>query len=896
MFRRTAFAISALALAACSLAQVKPTLKPEDFKQWETLTSPAISGDGRWLSYGIALVEGEGRLVIKNSDGPEIVAIPNGSSANFSDDSKWCAYLISPPKVVADKLREEKKPIENRMGLRNLATGEERLMDRVASFRFLKGSRYMLLQRYRGAGKTEGGSDLNLVDLQDGAILAVGNVSDCVANQSNTLLALKIESDSGEKGVQILNPATRTLTPVLWGKEEIANLDWAKDKDTLVFLAGKGDDAHEGAAYRIAYLADAKAEKPKVRFFEPANVKDFPEGKRIAELSPTMVSDDGESVAFGIQDWRTKRKPAGKPEDRAGVEVWNTRDLRVMPRQKLLAASDRNRTFLCVWHLNGDSFRQIDDSDLQSTRLLRDFNHAVLSDTKPYAAAMSNGVVFADHWLVDTRTGEKTRLLTKSQWGVSPSRTGRYLSYYDRRNWWLYDVSNGARRNLTENARVPFEQTEDDHTVPEKPPASFPVWLRNDDGVILADEYDVWLARMGVPSITALTQGRKDRKTYRLLDIDPADDEDGLSLQKPFYFSVLDRDTKANGFYVSDASGKGKMLLEQNARLGALAKSEGTDRMIFMMGSFTESPNLYLTNSIFTAVKPESKTNPQQEKYAWGKSEIVNYKSRFGAPLQGILMYPANYDPNKQYPMVTYVYERLSDSLNNYVTPVEWSPYNPQVLLQNGYFVFQPDITYQPRNPGKSAVDCLEPAVQAVLNKGVGVDPKRVGLMGHSWGGYETAFVTTVSKMFAVGVAGAPLTELTSMYNSFYWNSGVSNQQIFETSQARMEVPFWEDPMAYMENSAVWQSAKRTAPILIAAGDADGAVDWHQAQYLYQTLRRMGKNSVLLVYAGENHNFTRRPDQLDYSRRLRHFLDVYLKGVKPEPWVSEGVPFIKKDD
>ncbi|WP_025228554.1 alpha/beta hydrolase family protein [Fimbriimonas ginsengisoli] len=395
--------------------------------------------------------------------------------------------------------------------------------------------------------------------------------------------------------------------------------------------------------------------------------------------------------------------------------------------------------------------------------------------------------------------------------------------------------------------------------------------------------------------LTPLTQGRKDRVEYHFMDIDPAD-EDGASISKPLYFSALDKDTKSSGFYVSDATGKGKSLIQQDARIGRLVKSKGTDRVLFTMGTFAQSPNLFLTNTAFSAIKPESKTNPQQTNFAWGKSELITYKSRWGKPLQGVLIYPADYTPGRSYPMVTYIYERLSDELHNYATPVEWNPYSEQALSQNGYFVLKPDIAYLPRNPGKSAVDCLEPAVAAAVAKNVGIDPKRVGLIGHSWGGYQTAFVTTVSKTFAVGVAGAPLTELTSMYNSFYWNAGLSDQQLLETGQGRLEVPFWEDPKVYFENSPVWQSSKRTAPILIAAGDADGAVDWHQAQYLYQTLRRMGKNAVLLVYSGENHNFTRRPDQLDYARRLRHFLDVYLKGAKPEAWVSDGVPYLKKDD
>jgi dipeptidyl aminopeptidase/acylaminoacyl peptidase len=186
--------------------------------------------------------------------------------------------------------------------------------------------------------------------------------------------------------------------------------------------------------------------------------------------------------------------------------------------------------------------------------------------------------------------------------------------------------------------------------------------------------------------------------------------------------------------------------------------------------------------------------------------------------------------------------------------------------------------------------------VDAVFAKNIGVDSNRVGLMGHSWGAYETAFVTTVSKAFAVGVAGAPLTELTSMYNSFYWNSGSTDQEIFESSQGRMGVPFWEDPKAYIDDSPVWRSRERKAPLLFAAGDADGAVDWHQSLYLYNTLRRLGKDAVLLVYPGENHGLTRKAVRKDYSMRVREYLDVYLKGAKPEPWITTGVPYIHPDD
>lgn len=873
----------------------KPTLKPDDYKVWESLFGSQISNDGKWLSYQINRVDADGTLILKNSDGPSAPPIANAAGAKFSDDSKWFAFLVSPSKAVAEKLRAEKKPVENKLVYRNLEKGTEAIIDSVSNFSFLKGSRFLVAHRNRGAGKQDGGSDLTVIDLTDGSRLSVGNVSAFAPNHDGNVLALVVESDSGEKGVQIYDPASRSLTPVAWGRESVANLRWAPKTDLLAFQLGTPDDAHDGAAYRVVVASDLKSGRPTLREFKMDRAG-FPAGKRIAEVGSLFFNSDGTAVAFGVQEWRPKAKPPVKPEDKVGVEVWNTKDLRVMPEQKLMAGSDANRTSPCVWQLDTDTYRILGESEFETVSLSPRYDYAIVSDAKPYASAVTNGFAYYDRWLVDLKTGEKKSLLTKAHWAAVPSRTGKYITYFADRNWWLYEVATGKRRNLTGELQVPFENREDDHTVPEKNMAGFAIWMKDDQGLVIDDEYDCWLFRPAVQGATKLTDGRKTRETYVLQDAGPSDEEDGPSMAGPFYFAFRNLETKNTGFYTCDAQGKGKKLIEEPMNVQGLIRSKKTDRVLFTMGSFQESPNLFLTNTQFTAIKPESKTNPQQENYAWGKTELISFKSRWGKPLHGTLIYPANYIQGRSYPMVTYIYERLSDGIHNYSMPVESSPYNVQVLSQNGYFVFQPDIAYLPRNPGKSAVDCLEPAVKAVLDKKVGVDPSKVGLIGHSWGGYQTAFVTTVSKTFAVGVAGAPLTELTSMYNSFYWNAGISDQPLIETGQGRMEVPFWEDPKSYFENSPVWQSSKRTAPVLITVGDADGAVDWHQGQYLYQTLRRMGKNAILLVYAGENHNFTRKPDQLDYSRRLRHFLDVYLKGVKPEPWISEGVPYLKRDN
>jgi dipeptidyl aminopeptidase/acylaminoacyl peptidase len=873
---------------------VKRTLKPDDYKQWQALAAPQISNDGHWVMYQIAVVDGDGHLVIRNSDTPQKVEIPSAASGKFSDDSQWCGYLVSPPKAVADKLKEEKKPVETKFGLRKLSTGTDVLYDGVQSFTFLKGSKTVLLQRYRGATKPEGGSDLIALNLATGEPLTIGNVVGALPNKNGDLVAISIVSDSGFKGVQILEPATNTLRAIQWGKEDVYDLGWAGKTDVVGFLVGTVNEKKEGDSNVAEVVTDLRKPSPTIKIFDPAKETAFPKGNRIAEYGSMVLNDDGSVVAFGAAEWKDKKKPDPKPQDKPMVEVWNTKDVRVIPEQKVEAGRDKLKTRLCVWHPATNTFAAITDGGVQLAYIMPGFEHAVIMDPKAYQSPVTNGISYHDVYVADTKTGLRTRVLEKTQWTPVPSRKGKYLAYFERKNWWLYDIAADKKTNLTGDLRVPFDNIDDDHTVPEKPPFGSPTWLANDDGLVLEDKYDAYLCRIGANSLTPLTNGRKDKQIYRL--IEPDQPEDGPSIQNPFYFSVFDEIEKGSGFYRSDSKGQGKMLALDNKALGGLVKAKDVDRVLFVMGSFEESPNLYLTNTAMTAIKPESKTNPQQADFLWGHTELTKYKSRWGKDLQGMLIYPADYVKGRTYPMVTYIYEKMSNNLHAYMAPVDWSSYNPQVLSQNGYFVYMPDITYKPRNPGLSAVDCLEPAIDAVLALHVGVDSTKIGLMGHSWGAYETAFVTTVSKYFAVGVAGAPLTELTSMYNSYYWNAGITDQQIFETSQGRMEVPFWEDPKVYFDNSAVWQSKKRAAPILITFGDQDGAVDWHQGQYLYNTLRRMGKNAVMLVYAGENHGLVKRANQLDYAHKVRHFLDVYLKNAKPEPWVTDDIPLLKQLD
>lgn len=886
-------------LLACSLAPAQSAKKfvtPEDSKHWETLAGARISNDGRWFAYGVNLIDGDGRLIVRSCDGPEKWTTPVGSAAQFSEDSKWVGYWISPPKAEADKLRAAKKPIERKLGLRNLATGAEQVFDAVQSWQFLKTSKYVLIQKNRAEGQTKGGADLLVMSLSDDARLTIGNVANVSPNESGTLVALGLDSANGEKGIQILDPETMSLRTLAWSKSNYPQLVWAEKKDAVAYLVGTPDEKKEGDRHEIVLATDLTARNPTQKTFDPSKFGDFPKDFRIVDFGGLDVSEDAASIGFGIKAWEDKKKPEGKPEEKATVDIWHYKDIEPMPQQSRTAEGKKRENYLCVWRTDRNLFFQIGNERWTDARLLPGHKYALIEDGRAYESpVVVGGLFYSDWYLVEIDTARKEKVLEKRQFGPIASQDGNFLAYFKQKNWWVYDCARNTHTNVTATVKTEWFDKDDDHTISEKPPAGFPYWMKDDAGVILHDNYDAYLVRIGTSAVTRLTEGAKDKVVCRLQNIEPYREE-ALAMTDPLVFSLFDENEKTSGYLRREPDGTSKVLMLDKALFGGMAKAKDADRITVSMQTFEQPPTILVSNQSFTAAKPMTSLNPQQKDYQWGKSELVCFKNKAGKSLEGILMYPAGYEPGKSYPMITYIYEKLSNGLYQYRTPSDASTYNPQLFLQSGYFIFMPDIVYRDRNPGLSALDCVTSGVDAVLKMNVGVDPKKLGLMGHSWGGYQTAFIITQTKMFAAANAGAPLTELNSMYNSFYWNAGITDQVIFESSQGRMGVPWWEDPKSYEANSPLAHAKNIETPLLVEQGDQDGAVDFHQGQQLYNTMRRMGKNIIFLVYNGENHNNARRPNQVDYARRQRHFFDVYLKGVKPEPWITEGVPFIKKGE
>jgi len=214
--------------------------------------------------------------------------------------------------------------------------------------------------------------------------------------------------------------------------------------------------------------------------------------------------------------------------------------------------------------------------------------------------------------------------------------------------------------------------------------------------------------------------------------------------------------------------------------------------------------------------------------------------------------------------------------------------------VSNGYLVLTPDIAYRTGFPGQSALKCVLPAIQAVVDRGI-VDEKAIGIQGHSWGGYQIAYMVTQTNRFRAAAAGAPVANMTSAYDGIRYGTGLPRQFQYERTQSRIGGSLWEYPTRFIENSPIFMADRVETPLLMLHNDNADAVPFTQGIEYFLALRRLGKEAYLFNYNGEPHGIRRRPNQKDYTMRLQQFFDHYLKGAPKPDWMQKGIPYLERE-
>ncbi len=890
-------AVLLLSLAGVSAAQDKPLVTQKDLAKWEALGPSRLSPDGSWISWTITRGDQDGDVRLRGGKADSTIVIPFGQSAAFSSDSKWFAYLVGVSTKDREKLVKDKKPVRTQFALRNLATGEITTIADVSSFAFAPTGGFISVTRAAAEGKKV--SDLLVLDLMKTTRISLANVAEQAWSEAKPLLAMTTVVDAGNS-VQLFDGSTGSVRVLESSPSLYRTISWRPKSDALAVLRTNVNKDFADTAHTILSWNSAGAADAKMRVLDPATAKGFPAGMRVAEYRRPVWSNDGRTFFFGVQK-RFSVADAIKKSDEtvSDVEIWHVKDVQTIPSQRSAETRDLHATSYAAWHADG-SVAQLGQNPANTEAILEGDRYATEIDATGYPWGEKFGRRDLDVWATDVATGQHKKVLEKVRHVYSPDPTGSHIPTFDGKDYWITDISSGAKTNLTAGIRasqkVDFVDRDDDHPTDIPPPIGQPSWSKDGSKLLVNSEYDIWELACDGSGGKRLTNGAKDGVMHRLVVLrgfaaTPA--ERAVDMSKPVWLSLYGKKTKQSGYAQLMPNGDVKRLLLEDAAVGSLAKADSAEKYSFTRQTFVQSPNVFVSGPTLADAKRVSDSNPFQKDYAWGKAELINFTSTVGKPLQGILYYPANWDSKKKYPMIVYTYELLSQGLHGYVVPRENSYYNATVFTQNGYFVLMPDIVFRARQPGVDTQASVDAAITSVINRGL-VDPANVGHTGHSQGGYEAYFLATHSKLIKTAVAGAGITDMNSFAGQMHWSS-VPEFDHWETGQFRMEVAPWDDRAAMSRNNPLEHVQDMPAKsILMEIGGDDPTVDMRQGVEFWNYARRAGKEAVMLLYPGEGHGLGKRQNAIDYERRILQWFGHYLKGEPAPKWITDGQSWIER--
>lgn len=736
------------------------------------------------------------------------------------------------------------------------------------------------------------GSDLVLRDLATGAERRIADVVAYGLSRNGKWLwyhtSVKKPVPGARYGVFVVPPQGGEPIQVLDGIAHVANATFDRSEQALAFTSDLADFAADKPNSDL-YLWDGSAGPARA----VVHAGNLPPGKRLG--GSVSFSRDGSVLAFGIANPPEPEPLAILPEDKVVLDLWNWRDGSLQTQQQK-SPGRRGSTLDAVYHRDQDRVVVLGDERVPSWRFVGpDGARLIGTDGKDYDQEVSWDGRYVDVYLGNGLDGSRQKILTKLRGNVQNAPGGRYLLWFAEQKWWSHDVATGQRRDLTGSLPVAFHKEDDDH--PEEV-GGYGVagWTEGDAAVLLYDQFDVWQITPATGEAVCVTDGygRANRLSLRVQSLPRAYDSDYLPEQ--LVLTATQVDTMAEGVFV-DWLGrvqKPQRLWWADRNLAELTRPKHSTRFFFTLSTFAEFPDLWTANAEFSDMRRLSDANPQQREFRWGKAEIVQWIDGDGKPARGVLVKPDGFDPKHKYPMLVYFYERMAQNLHNYVAPAPGTSPNASYYVSNGYLWFMPDVRYEIGYPGQSCVKCVVSGVQHLLAQGF-VDPKGIGAAGHSWGGYQTAFLVTRTNIFAAVESGAPVSNMISAYGGIRYETGMSRQFQYEKTQSRIGGTPWQYPMRYWENSPIFFADKVQTPVLILANDQDGAVPWTQGIEYFTALRRLGKECYLFNYNGEGHGLRQRQNLRDWTRRMSEYFAHHLQGAPAPKWMTDGVPYHERD-
>ncbi len=940
-----------LFIASSLSSQEKKKLNYTVYDSWKSIDrGHVISNDGKYVSYVISPQEGDSYLYFYNVDTEQLDSVHRGKSPKFAYDNSFLAFKVEPQAdtvrtLKLDKAKKDKFPKDS-LFIKDISSGVTTRVANLKSWSLPKdGGDWLAYMLEKEIDKKEEPKDTAQVEEETAEVTEIEKSKEEKSEipkkeDKKEKKDKKKKFKSEGKPLIFYRPSTKDSLYI----EKVSFYDIADDGSGAFIVQSVGDTtevskvlhfssesfivdtifnkigkiskiASDYKAAQCSFLFSDDTTKVKVdRLYHFNNKMDVPV-MVMDTIHPSLSSEysvlskgnlnfsrDGSKLYFGV-GMRPKEEPKDTltEDEKVHVDIWNWQDKKIQPMQKKNLKRDKDPAYKCVYHIKEGKIVALESEEFRSVNVPDKGNMNIgfsFVDT-PYQRAQSwSGKWSNDIYKVDLLTGKKKLLQKEVNGRSSISESGKWLVFYEPVDSAYYSINTetNAKTIISKGASVSW--VDELHDTPSDAGTYGILEFTSDNkSVLVYDRYDIWqLDLLGKKAPVCLTsgEGRKNNTAFRYIKLDS--EEDYIDLKNELLLNAFNDVNKQSGYYKLNKGKLEKVILGDFNIYNPL-KAKNADVFVWSKSTFKQYPELRLSDASFTNEKVISNTNPQQKEYRWGDIQLVEWVASDGLTHQGLLVTPENMDKNKKYPMISYFYERSSDRMHSYYRPapsrstVNWSFY-----ASNGYVIFVPDIYYRDGDPGLCAYEAIVSGSLAMADRFDFIDREHMGIQGQSWGGYQVAYLVTRTNLFKAGMAGAPVSNMTSAYGGIRWGTGMSRMFQYEHTQSRIGGTLWEKMNKYIENSPVFFAPQVETPLLMMHNDNDGAVPWYQGIEYFMALRRLDKPAWLLVYNNEDHNLTRRANSKDLSRRMMQFFDHYLKGEPMPVWMQDGIPAVKKGE
>lgn len=810
-------------------AQMKDSIRPEHYDLWYEIRQVKASGDGKWLAH--VRSDNASVIYLDDLDKNKEERIEEVEQFDFSDDS--CFLFI----------QKEKEGL-----LKNLKSGKVSVLPKILSYYWLSDKGQLLLQ-YNESVALMNPYTLKQTFFKDEVIVAVHN--------QKTWALLKKNQES-EVRWYIWDFKSNTKTPLKGLNPLLEDIRLSEDSKSLmgtyVMNSGKTD-------IQVAY--DDNGWKVK----------------KMSTRPPGFYSSGSWCFLDGIKRHlyfysKNNEVKVDEPEVGSGVEIRNS--LTSKPKPSLYLYN--------YWNFETDSLTTLNREDMTDVLVSSIEGYFIGYSTRNYDPRDFKGMDRADFYLL--KNGKEPILIEKEIVKLNKNflihQNKPYVTYYKNGHWWSYHLITDEKKCLTENLQWHFSDRAKSY-LSDTDHYGILGFSADTKTMLVYDAFDIWKLDLDGNSVVKCTDGEPKNVSYRfsgdtsLKDNQFRDTFFSTHIVNTEQLLIKARNNKTHEtalFFMNEHDDLKELLPAEPFRiLGVVPLKQG--RYLIKRENHLIPPQFVVTGKS-TAETRLKQTNEHYKKYEWGKSELFNISLSDGVNTNATLIYPAFWQPDKQYPLIVYYYEKTSPYGMFYRSPTynNLDGFNSTLLSQKGLFVLYMDMRYAENEVTKFLLKDTNEILDHIIEKVPSINKEKLGMIGHSFGGYEVMYLVGQTHRFKAAVAGAGVSDLYDLYFADK-DKGSLGMFTVENVQFKTQAPFFNDkfnlmnPLQYVGNIET--------PMLLWTGENDYRIRKEHSIKMYLGLWRQKKEAELLIYKDERHFLTKSENKKDLTERIIVFFEDKLK-------------------